>query len=63
LKLNLRCYTMGCTLFFLCTGRELFGSGGPDGSDMGARTKTKRRAAAAQDAVVGRCSLTLSNQC
>jgi len=54
---------MGCTLFFLCTGRELFGSGGPDGSDMGARTKTKRRAAAAQDAVVGRCSLTLSNQC
>lgn len=44
-------FALGCTLFFLCTGRELYGAGGEDGTDLGARTKTKARARAAQDAV------------
>jgi hypothetical protein len=33
------------------TGRELYGAGGEDGTDLGARTKTKARARAAQDAI------------
>ena len=50
-------FAMGCTLFFLCTGRELYGagsgSGGTDGDDCGARTKTKNRAMRAQTLVDG----------
>jgi|AntAceMinimDraft_12_1070368.scaffolds.fasta_scaffold495470_1 hypothetical protein len=36
-------FALGCTLFFLCTGRELYGAGGGGGGggDPGARTKTK----------------------
>ena len=44
-------FALGCTMFFLCTGRELYGAGGEDGSDLGARTKTKERARAAQAAI------------
>ena len=51
-------FAMGCTLFFLCTGRELYGAGsgagGTDGTDdCGARTKTKNRAMRAQTLVDG----------
>ena len=50
-------FAMGCTLFFLCTGRELYGAGsgagGDDGDDCGARTKTKNRAMRAQTLVDG----------
>ena len=50
-------FAMGCTLFFLCTGRELYGAGSgqgyDDGDDCGARTKTKNRAMRAQTLVDG----------
>ena len=50
-------FAMGCTLFFLSTGRELYGAGsgagGDDGDDCGARTKTKNRAMRAQTLVDG----------
>ena len=38
-------------MFYLCTGTELYGSGGEDDTGLGARTKTKARARAAQEAV------------
>ena len=45
-------FALGCTLFFLCVGKELFGATpGGDGAELGARTKTKARAQATQDAV------------
>ena len=45
-------FALGCTLFFLCVGKELFGATpGDDGAEFGARTKTKARAQATQDAV------------
>ena len=44
-------FALGCTLFFLCVGKELFGATpGDDGADeFGARTKTKARAQLAQE--------------
>ena len=45
-------FALGCTLFFLCVGKELFGATpGGDGDELGARTKTKARAQATQDAL------------
>ena len=45
-------FALGCTLFFLCVGKELFGATpGEEGAEFGARTKTKARAQATQDAV------------
>ena len=45
-------FALGCTLFFLRAGKELFGATpGGDGAELGARTKTKARAQATQDAV------------
>ena len=42
----------GCTLFFLCVGRELYGSSDDKGQrDGGARTKTKNRLARQQTIV------------
>ena len=45
-------FALGCTLFFLCVGKELFGATpGGDCDELGARTKTKARAQATQDAL------------
>ena len=46
-------FALGCTLFFLCVGKELFGAtpGGKRRRARRARTKTKARAQATQDAV------------
>ena len=46
-------FAFGCTLFFLCIGKELFGpTVGSDGDEYGARTKTKARAQATQESIV-----------
>ena len=44
-------FAMGCTLFFLCVGKELYGATGEEGEGLGARTKTKARAHATQAAM------------
>ena len=44
-------FAMGCTLFFLCVGKELYGATGEEGEGLGARTKTKARAQATQAAM------------
>jgi len=45
-------FKTGCTLFFLCVGRELYGSSDDKGQrDGGARTKTKNRLARQQTIV------------